>query len=151
MNTESIVMCVVALILGMLMANMLKNVCGCKVVEGQISIECPDLDQVCPIGGEIQQEEIQKVNPDVTTRSIYVETPCAKCVQNNGQSCHENDGKNHCLTHQPSGTCNFSRIDNSVMLFNFNASMPRSHLKVFSVNYNVLRIMSGMGGLAYSN
>ena len=53
--------------------------------------------------------------------------------------------------HQPSGTCNFSRIDNSVMLFNFNASMPRSHLKVFSVNYNVLRIMSGMGGLAYSN
>jgi len=35
MNTETIVMCVVALILGMLMANMLKNVCGCKsVVEG---------------------------------------------------------------------------------------------------------------------
>lgn len=35
MNTEQILMCVVALVLGMLLANMLKNVCGCKVVEGQ--------------------------------------------------------------------------------------------------------------------
>ena len=35
MNTEQIIMCVVALILGMLLANMLKSVCGCKVVEGQ--------------------------------------------------------------------------------------------------------------------
>ena len=35
MNSETIVMCVVALILGMLLANMLKSVCGCKTVEGQ--------------------------------------------------------------------------------------------------------------------
>ena len=35
MNSQNIVMCVVALILGMLLANMLKSVCGCKVVEGQ--------------------------------------------------------------------------------------------------------------------
>jgi len=35
MNTEQIIMCVVALILGMLLANMLKSVCGCKLVEGQ--------------------------------------------------------------------------------------------------------------------
>ena len=36
MDTKTIVMCVVALLLGMLMANMLKDVCGCKaVVEGQ--------------------------------------------------------------------------------------------------------------------
>jgi len=35
MNTEQILMCVVALILGMLLANMLKYVCGCKLVEGQ--------------------------------------------------------------------------------------------------------------------
>ena len=34
MKTETIVYCVVALILGMLLAHMLKNVCGCKVVEG---------------------------------------------------------------------------------------------------------------------
>jgi hypothetical protein len=55
--------------------------------------------------------------------------------------------------HQPSGTCNFSRIDNAKLMtgtgnFNGNAS---AQLKVFAVNYNVLRIMSGMGGLAYSN
>ena len=35
MNNQTIVCCVVALLLGMLLANMLKNVCGCKLVEGQ--------------------------------------------------------------------------------------------------------------------
>ena len=52
--------------------------------------------------------------------------------------------------HQPSGTCNFSRIDNAQLqltLQNANACK----LRVYAVNYNVLRIMSGMGGLAYSN
>jgi hypothetical protein len=47
--------------------------------------------------------------------------------------------------HQPSGTCNFSRIDNAQLTGLSGAS------KIFAVNYNVLRIMSGMGGLAYSN
>ena len=49
--------------------------------------------------------------------------------------------------HQPSGTCNFSRIDNA----QFVGSVGTNADKVFAVNYNVLRIMSGMGGLAYSN
>ena len=55
--------------------------------------------------------------------------------------------------HQPSGTCNFSRIDNAVLSLNFTSvSSSETHtLQVYAVNYNVLRIMSGMGGLAYSN
>jgi hypothetical protein len=54
--------------------------------------------------------------------------------------------------HQPSGTCNFSRIDNATLSLKYNGSQETdSVLKVFAVNYNVLRIMSGMGGLAYSN
>jgi hypothetical protein len=54
--------------------------------------------------------------------------------------------------HQPSGTCNFSRIDNAQMLFTRDSSDWASDtLTVYAVNYNVLRIMSGMGGLAYSN
>ena len=48
--------------------------------------------------------------------------------------------------HQPSGTCNFSRIDNARL--NVGAA---GDLHLFAMNYNVLRIMSGMGGLAYSN
>ena len=48
--------------------------------------------------------------------------------------------------HQPSGTCNFSRIDNAQLVQGTGAA-----LNVYAVNYNVLRIMSGMGGLAYSN
>ena len=50
--------------------------------------------------------------------------------------------------HQPSGTCNFSRIDNAVLSLTHSDS---GTLGVYAVNYNVLRIMSGMGGLAYSN
>jgi hypothetical protein len=51
--------------------------------------------------------------------------------------------------HQPSGTCNFSRIDNAVL--NLEHASATGKLHVYAVNYNVLRIMSGMGGLAYSN
>jgi len=52
--------------------------------------------------------------------------------------------------HQPSGTCNFSRIDNAQLVANITAASADT-LHVFAVNYNVLRVMSGMGGLAYSN
>ena len=54
--------------------------------------------------------------------------------------------------HQPSGTCNFSRIDNAVLNVERLKTGPVAGvLDVYAVNYNVLRIMSGMGGLAYSN
>jgi hypothetical protein len=54
--------------------------------------------------------------------------------------------------HQPSGTCNFSRIDNAQLLGeNIGISGSTVNMKIYAVNYNVLRIMSGMGGLAYSN
>ena len=54
--------------------------------------------------------------------------------------------------HQPSGTCNMSRIDNATLkLQDLKPALTGGTIKVFAVNYNVLRIMSGMGGLAYSN
>jgi hypothetical protein len=62
--------------------------------------------------------------------------------------------------HQPSGTCNFSRIDNATLVFDSVATegvgtYPDKanpfHLRMYAVSYNILRIMSGMGGLAYSN
>lgn len=68
--------------------------------------------------------------------------------------------------HQPSGTCNFSRIDNTMLEYTLDSSeiiespvIPEikfkngktAHLNIFARNYNVLRIMSGMGGMAYSN
>ena len=53
--------------------------------------------------------------------------------------------------HQPSGTCNFSRIDSSQLHIS-NADFKMVHeIIIYAINYNVLRIMSGMGGLAYSN
>lgn len=54
--------------------------------------------------------------------------------------------------HQPSGTCNFSRIDSAVLSLQLTQKSARgSKIRVYAVNYNVLRIMSGMGGLGYAN
>ena len=56
--------------------------------------------------------------------------------------------------HQPSGTCNMSRIDNATLQLTLTAATVDSDdakVRVYATNYNVLRIMSGMGGLAYSN
>ena len=61
--------------------------------------------------------------------------------------------------HQPSGTCNFSRIDNARLVIEGSPNIQVGgkidcccdQYDVYAINYNVLRIMSGMGGLAYSN
>lgn len=62
--------------------------------------------------------------------------------------------------HQPSGTCNFSRIDTATLVFDsatngaagtFPSKAFPYNFRVYAVNYNIFRIMSGMGGLAYSN
>lgn len=74
--------------------------------------------------------------------------------------------------HQPSGSCNFSRIDNAKLTLSISVFHTTSdvvnypgiisgksqrfetaycNVRVYAVNYNVLRIMSGMGGLAYVN
>jgi hypothetical protein len=52
--------------------------------------------------------------------------------------------------HQPTGTCNFSRIDNAQVAVTMNAT-DATTMHLFATNYNVLRIQSGMGGLAFSN
>lgn len=73
----------------------------------------------------------------------------------------------HPEQHQPSGTCNLSRIDNTTISMKLNTNIPypnpnrnppelsvvgpNSQFYIYDTNYNILRIMSGMGGLAYSN
>ena len=50
---------------------------------------------------------------------------------------------------------NFSRIDNAELQIRVNESVVsgtnKSMIYIYALNYNVLRIQSGMGGLAYSN
>ena len=57
--------------------------------------------------------------------------------------------------HQPSGACNFSRIDNAVLQLVLSSGTVSgtntAKVRVYAVNYNVLRVMSGMAGPAYSN
>ena len=91
---------------------------------------------------------------------------------------HSNISKNHGINvysfalkpedHQPSGTLNMSRIDTATLMvtatdelytgdeFPLSATTSTntakySGINIYAVNYNVLRILSGMGGLAYSN
>jgi len=52
---------------------------------------------------------------------------------------------------EPSGTCNFSRLDNVELNLNFNDNIPKGLVRIYAVNYNVLRINSGMAGMIYSN
>ena len=53
--------------------------------------------------------------------------------------------------HQPTGSANFSRIDNAQVTITTVAGNAATNLHMFATNYNVLRIQSGMGGLAFSN
>ena len=80
--------------------------------------------------------------------------------------------------HQPSGSCNMSRIDNATLVLNYKekglattreanvANVVKqvlsenkttadvtdlTALRLYAENYNVLRVMSGMGGLSYSS
>jgi len=60
--------------------------------------------------------------------------------------------------HQPSGTCNFSRIDTATLVLHLSGDIVVNQqqdatwdVRVYAINYNILRIMSGMAGLAYSN
>ena len=60
--------------------------------------------------------------------------------------------------HQPSGTCNFSRIDTATIVMTLSGGVTVEQnsddnwdCRVYAINYNILRVMSGMGGLAYSN
>ena len=57
------------------------------------------------------------------------------------------------MEHQPSGTCNFSRIDNTTLNLTttYSTTYGTGVVKIYAVNYNIFRVMSGMGGLAYSN
>jgi len=57
---------------------------------------------------------------------------------------------------QPSGACNFSRIDNANLFIKLvgddtNGYMNNPQITLFAINYNVLQIASGMAGLAYVN
>jgi hypothetical protein len=102
------------------------------------------------------------VSPSV--QCITVASTTADCIpkiytlarlQDPLSRCSQFVGKINCYSfalkpeeHQPSGTCNFSRIDTASLIFN---TTNGAAFNIYAINYNVLRIMSGMGGLAYSN
>ena len=57
--------------------------------------------------------------------------------------------------YQPSGSCNFSRLDNAVLTLIMNIQIPTPlnglEVRIYGTNFNILKITKGMGGLVYSN
>ena len=51
---------------------------------------------------------------------------------------------------QPSGQANFSRFDSAQLQFTLNQNLPVGRMKIFAYSFNILRIASGLGGLAFS-
>jgi len=117
------------------------------------------------IGG---QAGFQQVNPDgSTTASVGGSTVSVSGVGYT-QSINPINMYSFSLApeeHQPSGSCNFSRVDTTTLVFDSitgvdgkalaPGSFPSKNypflFRMYAVNYNIFRVMSGMGGLAYSN
>ena len=54
--------------------------------------------------------------------------------------------------YQPSGTLNMSRVDNASLNIEFKGESGKTaNINLYAINYNILRIVGGMGGIAYSN
>ena len=74
MDNKIVLMVIVAIVLGMLVANMFKEVCGCKVVEGQ----CTVLDSTCRYGRKspalcgIQSEVIIGAGSMIRIRQLLI-------------------------------------------------------------------------------
>ena len=53
--------------------------------------------------------------------------------------------------HQPSGISNFSKINFVDLNISVQAGLPNTQLRVYGLSYNILRIMNGMGSVAFGN
>ena len=110
MDTKTIVMCVVALLLGMLISNMLKDVCGCKnIVEGQTPEEQLASESTCvntALNASAAPDECKTyAYSNLSTAAKEWTQDCATCVNNsvlpNGTRCEPHDGTTRvfCGTH----------------------------------------------------
>lgn len=52
---------------------------------------------------------------------------------------------------QPSGTCNFSRVDTAQLALKMNSAIELGRVKVFALSYNILKVQSGLSGLQFAN
>ena len=88
--------------------------------------------------------DAKTVIPHFTSAPIYYHTTAGNCTADNVTLIP------FCLDTakvQPTGSLNFSRLD-SARLVSDNTSFANT---IYAVNYNILRIENGMGGLMYSN
>lgn len=99
MKTETIVMIILSLILGMLLANMLKDICGCRIMEGLTQNEkCQEEIKNIKTKCSNFMKKKYKINKVLSSKE-WSKTECGGCVQKNkGQNCHANDINHLCGT-----------------------------------------------------
>ena len=57
-------------------------------------------------------------------------------------------------SYKPTGTCNFSRLDNSKLVLDgvsVGSNRTSEDLKIYAVNYNILKIQKGIAGVVFAN
>jgi len=64
---------------------------------------------------------------------------------------------NFCMdasSYKPTGTCNFSRLDNAKLILrdvSVGSDRTDDTINVYAVNYNILKIQGGIGGILFAN
>ena len=56
-------------------------------------------------------------------------------------------------SYHPSGSCNFSKIDDIILQMSLISDVSYDNpilIRVYSLNYNILRIVNGIGGLVFT-
>lgn len=88
---------------------------------------------------------------DMSAKELRLYTPIEKHTSIPNNYIYVYSFALHPESFQPSGSCNFSRFDSVELEIELADNIPHSELKIFGVNYNVLRISKGLAGLAYIN
>jgi hypothetical protein len=116
-----------------------------KFADKGININGMDIDSLVEFG---KQENIDGVLVGVADRLIQ---PYQKHTRSPNGFIYIYSFSVNTEQHQPSGCSNFSKIDTKELFFNIIPNLGTQQFRIYGLNYNILRIYSGMGGIAFSS
>ena len=87
----------------------------------------------------------------ISSRYFYLYQPYKYHSCGTGQYIHVYSFALEPEIEQPSGTCNFSKLDSVVFSAACNPNIQDGVVNIYATNYNILRIQSGMAGLMFSS
>jgi len=100
------------------------------------------LEQALPNGSPLTVTDNDQLIITITARTNNPMSNCSQLKKDINLYSFALDPEEH----QPSGTCNFSKVESASLIFSDTTYVSN----IYAVNYNVLRVMSGMAGIAYA-